>query len=328
MHKVDNTNTKKLYDNTIKVNNMSFANLKSRSSMDVSKLVSAAQEASGVKQTNNKFQDDRKWKPTVDEQGNGYAILRFLPAGEGAELPWVRWWDHGFKGPTGQWYIEKSLTTIGQKDPVSELNNRLWNSGIESDKDRARDQKRKLHYAANVVVVSDPANPQNEGKVFLYEFGKKIFDKIMDKMQPEFPGETPINPFDFWNGADFVLKIRNVAGYRNYDKSEFKAPAPLFNGEDTRLEATYNSMYDLNEYTDPSTFKSYEELQGRLEVVLGTAVGGNVTARNEAVSVSAEANVGRTAAQPEIVSAAPSSVAAEADEDDTLSYFAKMAAED
>lgn len=306
---------------------MSFANLKSKS-MDVSKLVSAANEMNGGGTEKKSYGDDRFWKPTVDESGNGYAVIRFLPAGEGQELPWVRYWDHFFKGPSGQWYIEKSLTTIGQNDPVSELNSRLWNSGIEDDKEIARKQKRRLHYVSNILVVNDPANPANNGKVFLYDFGKKIFDKIMDKMQPEFPGEEPVNPFDFWNGADFQLKIRNVAGYRNYDKSEFKAPSALFEADEVRLEATYNQQFDLSEFSNPTTFKSYDELKGRLEVVLGTAVGAGAVAATANISQSAEENVGRSAPEPEIVAAPAPSIGAEDDEDDTLSYFAKMAQED
>jgi len=306
---------------------MSFADLKSKS-LDVSKLVSAAQEMNGGGAEKKSYGDDRFWKPTVDESGNGYAVIRFLPAGAGSELPWVRYWDHFFKGPAGQWYIEKSLTTIGQNDPVSELNSRLWNSGIEDDKEVARKQKRRLHYVANVLVVSDPSNPANNGKVFLYDFGKKIFDKIMDKMQPEFPGEEPVNPFDFWNGADFQLKIRNVAGYRNYDKSEFKAPSALFEADEVKLEATYNQMHDLAEFTDPKTFKSYDELKGRLSLVLGEATGAGAVAATANVSQSAESNVGRSAPEPEIVSAPTPAVGAEEDEDDTLSYFAKMAQED
>jgi len=306
---------------------MSFANLKSRST-DISKLVSAAQEASGTNTKTNKYDDERKWKPTVDDNGNGYAVVRFLPAMEGQDMPWVRYWDHGFKGPQGQWYIEKSLTTIGQKDPVSELNSRLWNSGIEDDKETARKQKRRLHYVSNILVVNDPANPSNNGKVFYYEFGKKIFDKIMDLMQPQFPGETPINPFDFWNGADFELKIRNVAGYRNYDKSEFKSTSALYESDETKLEATYNQQYDLGEFVDPANFKTYQELESRLELVLGTAVGANTTIRNEALTQTAESNVGRSAPQPEIVSAPAPKVGAVAEEDDTLSYFAQMAQED
>lgn len=304
---------------------MSFENLKSKS-MDVTKLVSAANEMTGGGEKKS-YGDDRFWKPSVDENGNGYAVLRFLPAGDGQELPWVRYWDHFFKGPTGQWYIEKSLTTLGQNDPVSELNSRLWNSGIEDDKETARKQKRRLHYVSNVLVVSDPSNPSNEGKVFLYDYGKKIFDKIMDVMQPQFPGEEPINPFDFWKGADFQLKIRNVAGYRNYDKSEFKSPSVLSESED-QLKSIYNQMHDLNEFVDTSSFKSYDELKGRLQVVLGEAVGAGTTARNESLSQTAESNVGRSAPQPEIVASPAPSVGTEEDEEDTLSYFAKMAQED
>ncbi len=305
---------------------MSFENLKSKST-DVSKLVSAANEMNGKGGEKKSYGDDRFWKPSVDESGNGYAVIRFLPAGDGQELPWIRYWDHFFKGPTGQWYIEKSLTTLGQNDPVSEHNSRLWNSGIEDDKETARKQKRRLHYVSNILVVSDPSNPANDGKVFLYDFGKKIFDKIMDVMQPQFPGEEPINPFDFWKGADFQLKIRNVAGYRNYDKSEFKSPTVLDESEE-KLKAIYNQMHDLNEFVDPSSFKSYDELKGRLQVVLGESVGAGSTAKNESVSQSAESNVGRSAPEPEIVSAPTPSAGAEEDEEDTLSYFAKMAQED
>lgn len=307
---------------------MSFANLKNNRT-DVSKLASAAQQMSGTKQSNNKYEDTRFWKPTVDDSGNGYAVIRFLPAGEGAELPWVRYFDHFFKGPTGQWYVEKSLTTLGNNDPVSEYNSRLWNSGIEEDKETARKQKRRLHYVANIMVLNDPSNPANEGKVFLYDFGKKIFDKIMDKMQPEFPGEDPINPFDFWTGADFQLKIRNVAGYRNYDKSEFKASAPLLEADETKLETVYNSMHDSSEFTAESSYKSYDELKQRLEVVLGQSTGQGSTVKNESLKQTAESApikaeepvvVSQSAPEPEIASAGG--------EDDTLSYFAKLAAED
>lgn len=307
---------------------MSFANLKKARSTDISKLISAAQEASGQNQQSNKYVDDRKWKPTVDDNGNGYAVIRFLPATEGQDMPWVRYWDHGFKGPTGQWYIEKSLNTVGQKDPVSELNSRLWNSGIEEDKETARKQKRRLHYVSNILVVNDPSNPSNNGKVFFYDYGKKIFDKIMDLMQPQFPGETPVNPFDFWKGAEFELKIRNVDGYRNYDKSEFTSVSALHEADEVKLESTYNQMYDLNEFVDPDNFKSYEDLESRLQLVLGTAVGNNVTVRNEALTQTAESNVGRSAPEPQVVAASAPAVGATDDEDDTLSYFAKMAQED
>tara|TARA_Y100000114_G_scaffold156691_1_gene184814 strand:+ start:810 stop:1691 length:882 start_codon:yes stop_codon:yes gene_type:complete len=293
---------------------MSFQNLKQNRDQ-ISKLIQAA-EATGGGETKS-YVDERIWKPTVDKAGNGYAVLRFLPATEGSELPWVRYWDHGFKGPTGLWYIENSLTSIGQTDPVGELNSRLWNSGIEADKEKARTQKRRLHYVVNTLVVEDPSAPHNEGKVFLYQFGKKIFDKIMDVMQPAFQDETPINPFDFWEGADFKLKIRNVEGYRNYDKSEFASKSPLYDGDDSRLESLYNQLYNLNEFTDPSNYKTYDELKTKLMRVLGEeATAGAYTVKQEM-----QINEPITAAEP---------VTAEAlnDEDDTMSYFSRLANED
>ena len=204
---------------------MSFANLKTNRANDIASLVSAAESVGGGEKKS--YADERFWKPTVDKAGNGYAVLRFLPAPTGEDLPWVRYWDHGFKGPTGMWYIENSLTSIGQPDPVGEMNSVLWNTGRDEDKATARDSKRRLHYVTNIMVVYDPSNPNNEGKVFLYKFGKKIFDKIMDVMQPQFQDEKPVNPFYFWEGADFKLKIRQVEGYRNYDKSEFSSASAL-----------------------------------------------------------------------------------------------------
>ena len=298
---------------------MSFANLK-RNRDQISKLVQAAETAGGGGEKKN-YNDERIWKPTVDKAGNGYAVLRFLPAAEGQELPWVRYWDHGFKGPTGLWYIENSLTSIGQPDPVGELNSRLWNSGIESDKDRARDQKRRLHYVVNVLVLQDPSAPHNEGKVYLYKFGKKIFDKIMDSMQPEFADETPVNPFDFWQGADFKLKIRNVEGYRNYDKSEFASPTPLYNEDEAKLESIYNQLHDLNEFSDPKNYKTYDELKTKLARVLG----------EEAVSAGAP-NVVQMNQMNEPAPSPMLPVTAEevpaSDDDDTMSYFARLANED
>ena len=214
---------------------MSFADLKAKAN-DMSALVGAAGTGTTEKKS---YGDDRMWKPTVDKAGNGYAVIRFLPTVEGDDLPWAKYWDHFFQGPTGQWYVEKSLTTIQKDDPVSEMNSKLWNTGIEADKDLARKRKRRLHYVSNIYVVSDPENPENEGKVFLYTYGAKIFEKIMDSMQPKFQDETPVNPFDMWKGANFKMKIANVAGYRNYDRSEF-APAEALNADDSVLEGIYN----------------------------------------------------------------------------------------
>ena len=313
---------------------MSISAMRNQNSLD--KLLQQVQKDESPTTEKKSYVDDRLWKPQVDKAGNGYAVLRFLPAPEGEELPWVRVWNHAFQGPTGQWFIENSLTTLNQKDPISEYNSQLWNSGVESDKEIARKQKRKLQYFANVYVVSDPTNPQNEGKVMLYKFGKKIFDKIMDQMQPEFPGETPVNPFDFWGGADFELKIRNVAGYRNYDKSDFKSPSQFLGADETQLEAVYNTLYDLNEFIvpdypnahDSKWFKSYDELKQKLETVLGLATGAGSTVKNEALASAEEAPPWDTSSEPTIVAAAPAPVAAVAAADDTLSYFAQMAAEE
>ena len=214
--------------------------------------------------------DTRCWQPEVDKAGNGMAIIRFLPApaadGDDA-LPWVRVFNHGFQGPGG-WYIENSLTTLNQKDPVSEYNSILWNSGIEANKEIARKQKRRLTYISNILVVSDPKNPENEGQIKLYKYGKKIFDKISEAMNPEFADETPLNPFDFWEGANFKIKIRQVEGYRNYDKSEFDSITPV-DGDDEKLEAIWKKEYSLKEFLEPKQFKSYDTLKAKLDKVLG-----------------------------------------------------------
>jgi hypothetical protein len=300
---------------------MSFANLKSRSA-DISKLVSAAEQAGGGEKKS--YGDDRFWKPTVDKSGNGYAVLRFLPAAEGEDLPWVKYWDHGFKGPTGQWYIENSLTTIGQDDPVSEMNSELWNSGIEANKDIVRARKRRLHYVVNMLVVDDPANPSNNGKVFLYKFGKKIFDKIMDVMQPQFQDEDPVNPFDFWEGANFKLKIRNVEGYRNYDKSEFASPSAVMDGDDDKLEALYNTLYSLKDFTDPKNYKSYAELKAKLMRVLGENAAPMTTAESVSLDEPVAAPTMREASEP-VVQNTYTPDTSSADDDDTLSYFKNLA---
>lgn len=303
---------------------MSFANLKSRT-VDISKYVQAAnQQGAGATSEKKSYVDERYWQPEVDKSGNGFAVIRFLPAGEGEDLPWVRYWDHGFKGPTGQWYIENSLTTIGQNDPVSEMNSVLWNSGNDDDKKIVRERKRRLHYVSNIMVVSDPANPSNEGKIFLYKFGKKIFDKIMDVMQPAFQDEQPVNPFDFWEGANFKLKIRKVEGYRNYDKSEFDSPSKL--ADDEKLESIYNSLYSLREIVDPKNFKSYEELKAKLNRVLGEE--GAVLTTAEAVSLDEPAPTPSFGSDPEPevrYAAAPGEASASDDDDDTMSYFSKLA---
>jgi hypothetical protein len=297
---------------------MSFENLKSNRDQ-ISKLINAAEAVGGTTEKKS-YVDERFWKPTVDKAGNGYAVIRFLPAAEGEDLPWVRYWDHAFKGPTGQWYIENSLTSIGQPDPVGELNSRLWNSGIDADKDTARTQKRRLHYVTNIYVVSDSANPENEGKVFLYKFGKKIFDKLMDVMQPSFADEEPINPFDFWSGANFKLKIRNVEGYRNYDKSEFESTSAL--ADDEKLETIYGQVNSLTEFTDPKNYKTYDELKAKLMRVLGEEAEAGVPTLKQESQLNEPA-------PPKLEPVTADEIPFDTDDgDDTMSYFAKLANDD
>lgn len=249
-----------------------FASLK-KSSADIGRLTKEIEKLNAPAEGNSK-DDTRFWAPEVDKAGNGYAVIRFLPApavdGDDA-LPWVRIFNHGFKGPSGKWYIENSLTTIGQKDPVSEYNSTLWNASSDDSsptRKQAREQKRRLTYIANVLVISDQKHPENEGQVKLFKFGKKIFDKITLAMNPQYPDEPAMNPFDLWNGANFKIKIRNVEGYRNYDLSSFDAPSAL-SSDDAQLEKIWKSEYSLKEFTDPKNFKSYDELKRKMEEVLG-----------------------------------------------------------
>ena len=302
---------------------MSLSAMKKSNSLD--KLLGAAVQENKPLEKKS-YVDERIWKPVMDKTGNGFAIIRFLPAPKDEELPWVKLWNHAFQGPTGQWYIENSLTTISQNDPVSELNSKFWNSGVESDKEIARRQKRKLQYYSNIYVVKDSANPENEGKVFLYRYGKKIFDKVMETMQPAFEDETPINPFDFWEGANFKLKLRKVDGYWNYDKSEFEKPSALAE-DDEKLEEIWGKQYSLSEFTAPTNFKSYDELQTRLNTVLsGTTKVGNVTDMQTGSAFDdspSTATVVDTKEEP-----APTvSVSNTEDDDDTMSYFEKLAEE-
>jgi len=296
---------------------MSISALRNQNSLD--KLLQQVQKDESPATEKKSYVDERLWKPNVDKAGNGYAVIRFLPAPEGEELPWVRVWNHAFQGPTGQWYIENSLTTLNQKDPVSEYNTQLWNSGVESDKEIARKQKRKLKYYSNIYVVSDPSNPENEGKIFLYAYGKKIFDKLMEAMQPAFEDETPINPFDFWQGANFKLKIRKVDGYWNYDKSEFESVSAL-KTSDEELESIYKGEYSLQEFMAPSNFKSYDELKTRLDAVLTGSVVTGKTAAQMVEEEEVPAPTFKSEPTPQ-----PASVGY--DEDDAMSYFEKLANE-
>jgi hypothetical protein len=311
---------------------MSFDKLKSQSKLGslTEKLVKEVEKMS----TSSGSADDRFWKPEMDKTGVGSAVIRFLPAPNGEDLPWVKMYSHAFQGPGG-WYIENSLTTTGQKDPVSEYNRELWNSGSEKDKETVRKQKRKLNYYSNIYVVKDPANPQNEGKVFLFKFGKKIFDKILNSMQPEFEDEEPINPFDFWTGANFRMKIRKVEGYWNYDKSEFDKSSPLLEDDDA-LEAIWKKEYSLSAIVAPDQFKSYDELKKRLDYVLG--VKGNARmqpveeeeeyesyvqtpSKEEKVMEELEESYSRSKS-PSL--SLPKISKEDEDEDDALSYFQRL----
>ena len=294
---------------------MGFNDLKKKSKSGIDDLIKKMEDQTKTKD----YKDDRFWRPEQDKSGNGFAIIRFLPPVDGEDMPWVKMYNHAFQG-TGGWYIENSLTTLGQKDPVGELNNQLWNSGLESDKDLARVRKRKLTYIANVYVVSDPANPQNEGKVFLYKFGTKIFEKIQEAMKPEFNDEEPVNPFDFWKGANFRIKIRKVGGYTNYDKSEFDSAGPLFD-DDAKMEKIWKAQHALLPLVDASNFKTYEELKTRLyEVLVGDIRGTAPSSTKTAEDVSEEL----TEKKPNLKSKKPVEEDVD-DESDALSYFQKLA---
>ncbi len=294
---------------------MSFKDLKKQSKLGslTAKLVKEVEKMNN----NGASGDDRLWKLDVDKSGNGYAVIRFLPAPDGEDLPFVKLYSHAFQGPGG-WYIENSLTTLNQKDPVSEYNTTLWNNGTDAGKETARKQKRKLTYISNIYVVKDPANPENEGKVFLYKFGKKIFDKITAAMQPEFEDEEAIDPFDFWQGANFKLKAKNVAGYRNYDSSEFAAQSPLLDDDDA-LEALWKKQDSLQEFVAADQFKSYEDLKKRLGYVLGNKAPVRQDPELE------DESEGRGSAE-ELVTASVTTKSTNVDEeDDALSYFAQLA---
>ena len=267
--------------------------------------------------------DDRFWRPELDKSGNGMAVVRFLPAPDGEDLPWARTWNHGFQGPGG-WYIENSLTTLGQKDPVSEYNSQLWNSGIEANKEIARKQKRRLTYISNVYVIKDPANPQNEGTIRLYKFGKKIWDKLNDKMNPQFEDETPVNPFDLWEGCNFKIKIRKMDGFSNYDKSEFETPSALHEDE-AKIEEIWKTEHSLEEFTNEKNFKSYAELKEKMERVLGLT-----TSTVATEDVPFDGGKPMTAAQAAVkppVTETPV-VAETAGDSEEYSYFAKLAEQD
>jgi hypothetical protein len=298
---------------------MDFSKLKAKSGKNaLEDLTKKLQSAAGNESSNG---DDRFWKPTVDKAGNGYAVIRFLPPPGAEDVPFVRIFDHGFQGPGG-WYIERSLTTIGQNDPVSEYNSKLWNSGIEANKDIARKQKRRLSFYSNIYVVTDPGNPDNEGKVFLFKYGKKIFDKLNEAMNPQFADEEAVNPFDLWAGANFKLKIRQVEGYRNYDKSEFDSPSAL-SEDDEELEGVWKQEYSLQEFLDPKEFKSYDELKRKLAKVL--AEDDTYPVRAESQEFTIEDNQEEAPAPRQKASPPPSYAADDDEDDDSLEFFKNLA---
>jgi len=293
----------------------SFANLKKRRTSDLEKLQSEIEKINKP-QTNFSRDDERFWKAELDKSGSGYAVIRFLPALDDDKTAFVRVFNHGFQGPGG-WYIENSLTTLGQKDPVSEHNSTLWNSGIEANKEVARKQKRRLNYTSNVYILKDPAHPENEGQVKLYRFGKKIFDKINDLMNPEFEDESPVNPFDLWAGANFKMKIRKIEGYSNYDKSEFEAPSALLEDE-ARLEEIWKSESSLKELVSEDKFKTFDELKTKLDRVLG--LGSEFSSTPKSVDVPFDGGKPYTAPPKPAVESTN-------DGDESMDYFQKLAQE-
>ena len=306
---------------------MDIQKLRAMRNSDFGAIANAFEKAANPQTETKSYADDRFWRLEGDKAGNGTATIRFLPRVEGDELPWIRIFSHGFQGPTGKWYIENSLTTLGENDPVGELNTQLWNSGSEANKEIARKQKRKLSFIANVLIVSDPKHPENEGKVFLFKFGKKIFDKIMDKARPTFEDEKPVNVFDLWEGANFKLRMRKKDGYANYDESVFTDPVAASSDEQELLRIV-NSQHKLSEFTDRKNFKSYEELKKKLNEVLS----GDSFAGKSAAEMSQEEDRPVRAAPEQRSAPAPVAKSKPApmdeDDDDVMSYFEKIAQED
>jgi len=302
---------------------MDIQALRKMRNSDFGKIAGEFEKIANPQTQTKSYADDRFWKLEGDKAGNGTATLRFLPRVEGDELPWVRIFSHGFQGPTGKWYIENSLTTLGENDPVGELNTKLWNSGSDANKKIAQAQKRKLSFIANVLIVSDPKHPENEGKVFLFKFGKKIFDKIMDKARPTFEDEKPVNVFDFWEGANFKLRMRKKDGFTNYDESAFADPSAISSDDEAILKIA-NTQFKLAEFLDRKNFKSYDELKKKLEEVLS----GDSFAGKSAAELS-EQEDRPVASAPKIASKpAPSIASASDDDEDVMSYFEKIAKED
>lgn len=309
---------------------MDLNTLRAQRNQDFGAIANAFDKIANPGSDSKSYEDNRFWKLEADKAGNGTAVLRFLPRVEGDELPWVKIFSHGFQGPTGRWYIENSLTTLNQNDPVGELNTKLWNSGSDANKEIARKQKRRLHFISNVLVVSDPKHPENEGKVMLFKYGKKIFDKIMNKAKPTFEDEKPVNVFDLWEGANFKLRMRKVEGYPNYDESTFSDPTPV-KSTDQDILAVVNQQYKLSEFLEPKNFKSYEELKAKLDSVL-SGDGQVVTAEqltSEPLPTAAPPAFSSQPAPSYAAAPAPMTKAPEIndEDDDVMSFFQKIANE-
>jgi hypothetical protein len=304
---------------------MDLNTLRASRTNDFGKIASAFDKIANPQSESRSFEDDRFWKPEPDKAGNATAVIRFLPRVEGDELPWVKIFSHGFQGPTGKWYIENSLTTFGENDPVGELNTKLWNSGSDANKEIARKQKRRLHFISNVLIVSDPKHPENEGQVKLFKFGKKIFDKIMNKAKPTFEDEKPVNVFDLWEGANFKLRMRKVEGYPNYDESTFSEPIPV-KPSDEEILAVVNNQHKLTEFLERKNFKTYEELKAKLDSVLSGESNYSTaeSMMNDPLPVAEARSIPSAQAPAPVASKAPE---INEDDDDVMSFFQKIADE-
>lgn len=251
---------------------MSFADYKKKSKLGslTDKLV---EKFNKMDESSSKDDDSRIWTPKMGKSGTGEATIRFLPGGGGKdEEAYIEVYSHAFTGTTGKWLIEKCPTTIGQPCPVCDENRTLWSNGKETvvrGNDDSPGRKRKLNYYSNVYIIDDPVNPENNGQVKLYKYGVKILDKIKMAIKPASKRKRPLEVFDMFMGADFNIVINKKGKYWNYDDSEFLDPEPLFDGDEDKLEEVYNSLYDLTELINPSTFKSKDELQARLDMVDG-----------------------------------------------------------
>lgn len=256
------------------------------------------------------------FKLETDKMGNGRAVIRFLPAPKGEDDPFIKLYNHGFQN-NGKWFIENCPTTLGRQCELCSRNSELWNSGVDANKEIARSRKRKLNYYSNILVINNPANPDLEGQVMLFRYGAKIFDKIKSAMKPEFEEDAAIDPFDFWTGADFRLRVKQVAGYPNYDDSTFCSMSVL-NGDDEKLQEIWEKEYSLQELISPDKFKSDEEFTKRLDFVLGNK---QTTVHDDSESQEEELDM-----MKELEESYASRSGGSSEEEDALAYFEQLAA--